>query len=320
MSRERYESRHLACLVPTKDRPHKLRRLLESFCRQVPCGRILIIDGGDSVRDLVLSYADRLPIEYHACRPPGQIRQRNLGIALLDERTPLAAFFDDDIVLEPEAVKEIIAFWNRCEAVTAGVGFNIVNGPKEPQSWLRRVFGVTAPQPGRVLRSGFPTSISHLSRDIRSEWLCGGATVWRSAILREFQHRDIAGKWAIGEDIIFSYPIGKRYPLYVCAPARVRHEHEADYTKTLPHRFHGRTQTMSVMYFVELNADLSRAAFLWMILGTVLGRVVVGTATFERRHLEFALGQVQAVSQGMWALARGRSLTTVIEGSRPPAR
>ena len=317
--RRTYSGQHLAILVPTKDRPAKVTNLLESLVAQEdPCGRIVIVDGGHSIRDLVMSYADRLPVEHHACIPPGQIRQRNLGISVLDDRTPLVACLDDDIVLQWDAVGALIAFWNRCEPGTAGVGFNITNTPPEPRTWIRDLFFLSASVPGRVLKSGATTSNCQVKRDIRVEWLCGGATAWRLDLLRRFSHKPVASPWAIAEDVVFSYPIGKQHPLYVCAAAQVRHEHESDYRVAHPHRFHGWTQTIFTMYFVESNADLSRAAFLWMIFGTVLGRTVVGAATLERRHLEFALGQALAVSQGLWALAHGRSLTTVIEGSREP--
>lgn len=59
----------MAFLVPTKDRPEKLKNLLESLAHQTElCGRVIIIDGGDSVRDVVMAVADRLPVEYRECR------------------------------------------------------------------------------------------------------------------------------------------------------------------------------------------------------------------------------------------------------------
>jgi len=314
-----YAAVDLAVLVPTKDRPGKVRKLLDSIAAQsARPGRIVFIDGGESIRELVQGYEDQVAVEHHVCQPPGQIRQRNMGIRLLDERTPLVALLDDDIVLEPAAIESMIAFWNRCEPATAGVGFNITNTPPEPRTWVRDLFFLSASVPGRVLKSGATTSNCQVKRDIRVEWLCGGATSWRLDLLRRFSHKPVATPWAIAEDVVFSYPIGKQHPLYVCAAAQVRHEHESDYRVAHPHRFHGWTQALFVMHFVEANEDLSRAAFLWMIVGTVLGRIVVGAATLERRHLEFALGQALAVSQGLWALAHGRSLTTVIEGSREP--
>ena len=89
-------------IVPTKDRPEKLATLLESLASQdTRPGRILVIDGGRSVADVVARFAGRLHVEHHVCQPPGQIRQRNLGISLVDDSTPLVASLDDDIVFEP---------------------------------------------------------------------------------------------------------------------------------------------------------------------------------------------------------------------------
>ena len=313
-ARPQFEGRHLAILVPTKDRPEKMRALLDSLCAQsAACGRVLVIDGGQNVRDVVMRYADRLFVEHHICQPPGKIRQRNMGIALLDERTPLVASLDDDIVLEPGAMAAMIEFWNRAEPDTAGVGFNIVNTPPEPRNIVRDLFLLSGPVPGRVLRSGMTTSNCQIQADLRSEWLCGGATVWRLDIMKAHPHRELPGPWAIAEDIIYSYPIGKRYPLYVCAGAPVRHEHVFDYRVKTPHRFHGKTRALWTFYFVEANTDLSRLAFLWTMFGATLGRLAAGLLTLNRAHLEFALGQVEGVTKGLWALARGEEVAAAIE-------
>jgi glycosyltransferase involved in cell wall biosynthesis len=308
-----YSGSSLAVLVPTKDRPAKIRELLDSLLAQTEsCGRILVIDGGESINDVVMAYADRLPVEHHVCRPPGQIRQRNLGISLLDDRSPLVACLDDDIVLEPQAVAAMIAFWNRCEPETAGVSFNIVNTPPEPDTSLRRLFGLAGPQPGRVLKSGATTSNCQAKTSYRAEWLCGGATVWRSEILRNHRHREIPSRWAINEDVVFSYPLGRRFLLYVCADARVAHLHVFDYRAESPDRFHGYTQTLYMLHFVELNPELSRARFTWMIMGTALGRFIVGVFRHERRHTEFARGQLIAFWRGWRTLAAGRDLADLI--------
>lgn len=312
-----YSSEHLAVLVPTKDRPHKVRDLLDSLVAQTtPPGRVLFIDGGDGIADLVRSYADRLPVEHHPCHPPGQIRQRNLGISLLDARTPLVACLDDDIVLEGDAVEAMIACWNRSPAETAGIGFNIVNTPPEPRNLIRDLFLLSGPEPGKVLRSGATTSNCQVSHDIQAEWLCGGATVWAQQILRTHPHRDIRTKWAIAEDIVFSYPISRQHPLKVCASARVRHEHVHDYRVKAVHRFHGGTQTLMTMHFVESNPSLSRVAFLWMMMGTIGGRLLAGVVLGRRRYLEFAWGQLQALTRGYWAVCRGKPLEDVIERYR----
>jgi hypothetical protein len=260
-----------------------------------------------------MRYAGRLPVEHHVCQPPGQIRQRNMGIALLDQRTPLVASLDDDIVLEAGAVAAMIAFWNRCEPDTAGVSFNIVNVPPEPRSRVKELLGLSAPEPGRVLRSGATTANTSVERDVRVQWLCGGATVWQLDVLRRFTHADVPARWAIGEDLIFSYPVGRERPLYVCAAARVRHEHVFDYAVNTPYRFHGRTRTLWLFYFIESNRELSRLAFLWMMTLTTLGKFALGAATLRGSLIQFALGQIEGVSAGVIALARGEGLASAIE-------
>ena len=311
--RQTYTGRDVAFLIPTKDRPEKLKNLLESLARQTePCGRVVIVDGGQSVRDIVVGFSDRLPVEYYECRPAGQIRQRNMGIALLGDRKRLIGLLDDDIVLEREALEAMVSFWNKCESNTAGVSFNIINSPPERRSWLKCLFGLSAREQGRVLRSGTTTSNSHVPDNLRTQWLCGGLTVWKQEILGKFPHREISSRWAIAEDVIFSYPIGKKFPLYVCADARARHEHEMDYVSEKKYRFHGRTQTMWLFYFVESNKDLSKMLLLWTLLLRINGKCVLSILTLDKRHLEFAIGQLEGTIKALTVLISGKDISTIL--------
>ena len=86
---DNYIGSDIALLVPTKDRPGKIKNLLDSLAAQTTqCSRIIIINGGECIEHVVMCYKDQLPVEYYECKPPGQIRQTNLGISLLDSRTP----------------------------------------------------------------------------------------------------------------------------------------------------------------------------------------------------------------------------------------
>lgn len=304
-----YKGQDVAFIIPTKDRPEKVKTVLDSVARQtVPCGRMIIVDGGRSVKDIVMGFSDSLPVEYYECYPPGQIRQRNMGIALLDERTPLVGFLDDDIVLEPQALESMITFWNKCEPDTAGVSFNIVNNPPYRHSWVRAIMGMSSPQQGLVLRSGYNIATSPVGTDLRAQWLCGGATVWKKQILKNFPHKEIDSRWAICEDAIFSYPIGKIFPLYVCADAKARHEHVYDHTAKMKYRYYGRTVTLWRLYFVESHVELSRMFFLWMLLGQITGRCVLGILSFRIRHIQYAIGQIEGAIVGLTALLRGVNL------------
>ncbi len=308
-----YRPSDIAFIIPTKDRPGKIRDLLDSFLvQEVSCGRIIIVDSGKSIRDLVLEYRPRLPVEYFRCHPPGQIRQRNLGISKIDARTPLVGSLDDDIVLEPEALESMVDFWNRCLQKPAGVSFNIVNVPEFRYSFLKAFFAMGSERQGRVLRSGYNVATTPAIRNLKTDWLSGGATVWRSDIIRKFQHREISSRWAICEDVIFSYPLGKRFPLYVCADARVRHEHVYDHAVKRKNRYYGQTISLWRLYFVESNPDLSRLFFLWMSFGQILMRLVMGALWLRPDELEYAVGQSQGIVRGMTALVKGKDLLTIL--------
>lgn len=309
-----YTGKDLVIVVPTKDRPEKIHNLLESIANQTTsCGRIIVVDGGYSVKDRVMSFSDRLPVEYFECRPPGQIRQRNMALSKIDERTPLVIYFDDDIVLMPNAFDKMINFWNTCEPETAGVSFNIINAKPDRHSWLKKFIGLSGPEQGRVLRSGRSTPILSVTVDLPTQWLCGGATVWKQDILKKNVNKDRYAKWAIAEDLLFSYPIGKLYPLYVCADAQVRHEHVYDHKIKMKYKYYGRTETLWLFYFVESHKELSRMFFLWMQLATIFARFVMGVASFQSRHFQFAIGQIEGVVTGLITLIRGRDLAALLD-------
>jgi len=308
-----YIGSDIAFIVPTKDRPSKIKNLLDSLAAQTTqCSRIIIINGGECIKDLVLGYIKLLPVEYFECQPPGQIRQRNMGISLLDIKTPLVGSLDDDIVLMPDAIEKMISYWNIIPEETAAVSFNIINCKPEKHTLLKGLMGLTGPQPGKVLSSGINTPILSISESIPTEWVCGGATVWRQEILKKFTNSPHDAMWASSEDLNYSYPIGKNYPLFVCADARVNHEHIYDLRIKRKHRYYGRTETLWRFYFVESNKELSRSAFLWSQSTTIIARFVKGIISFESRHFQFAFGQIEGVIAGMIAIFHKRDLKELL--------
>lgn len=298
---QKYTGLDLAIIVPTKDRPDKVRNLLESLTKQTEkFGRLIIIDGGESVKDVVGSFAGRIPVEHYLCHPPGQIRQRNMGISLLSERTPLVAFVDDDIVFEKDAFAEMIACWNSNEKQTAGIAFNIVNFPPYTPSSIRRFFLIDAKEPGKVMKSGMPTPIVNVSRNIGSQWLPGGATVWRQNIIKKYKHQEIYAKRAMCEDLIFSYPIGRQYPLFVAHRAYCQHEHVYDHTTaSKAHFYYGRTYMLWMLHFVSQNKDLSVLAYLWMGFGMISGDLLQGVLKGRRARLQKACGEISGIFTGL---------------------
>ena len=316
-----YRSTDISFVIPTKDRPEKIVNTLESLAKQTqPCGRVIVTASGRDISAVVMAFAGRLDVEYVHSPIPGQMRQRNLGISRVPDGARLVGFLDDDIVLNEDAVERMIAFWNTRPADTAGVAFNIIERSNRRAGALTRLYRRFFP-PGHVYRSGFSVPFGKLERSIQTRRLNGGATIWRREILTEFKRPEIDAKWAICEDLIFCYPVGKKYPLFVCADAKVLHDHIIDPNpKGAPHRWRGRTWALWQLYFVSINDDLSVPAYVFNVLLLAVPGLAVGLLRPSKRfYLRFYTGLLEGAGHGLLQLIRRRDLLLLLKDP-PPTR
>jgi len=214
----------IAFVVPTKDRPDDLRKMLASLARQTRRpDQVIVVDGSELAVRNVVEECQSLPAEYVRVFPPSLARQRNAGMQRLTRDITLAGYLDDDIVLEDDAVQCMLEFWEDTAADIGGAAFTITNNPQPGALSLKQAFAIDHVQPGRVLRSGFASSIMPQGTDMETEWLYGGATVWRRGVIESYPYDE----WFVGtgymEDIDFSYTVGARYRLFVVARARLAH-------------------------------------------------------------------------------------------------
>ncbi len=290
-----YKTKDLAIIIPTKDRPGEVKRHLESISDQgCSIGRIIIVASGYDIKNMVIKFRKNLPVEYYRSEP-GQIRQRNLGIKKLDSSTKLVACMDDDVTYHKDAIKEMIGLWNNIGENTAGVGFNIVNLPDTNHNFIRGVLGFSSKMPGRVLRSGFNTSISNVSENILVEWLNGGSSVWKQEVLLKFPLKEINTRWAVCEDLIFSYPLGKIHPLYICANAKVEIDEEIVDRSTYDfYIYRGTAEYLWKLYFVMQNKDLSAYSFLLNKLLYCIIQLVKGCIFLDKSKIYTVIGILKA--------------------------
>lgn len=264
---------------------------MEQKCK---LGRVIVVASGQDIEEIVISFKELLPVEYYRSEP-GQIRQRNLGISKLDERTKLVATMDDDVTYHEEAIIKMIEYWSSVKPDTGGVGFNMVNLPSNKHNWFLDLLGLSAPESGRVLKSGFNTTISNVDKDIQVEWLNGGATVWHQDLLMNNPHKELNIKWAVGEDLIFSYPLGKQYPLFICSDAEV--EIEAVIIDDQPKEFYterGKSIYIMGLYFIQQNKDLSLIHFMINKFLYLTALFVKGTLSINTNKYYTAIGIIKA--------------------------
>ena len=150
----------IALVVPTKDRPDDLRQLLLSIASQTrKPDQLIIVDGSSPDIRYVIADFPGLEIEYVRVYPPSLSQQRNAGMRQLKAEITLAGYLDDDIVLESSAIDVMVEFWSDAPADIGGAAFNITN--TLPANWvhLKKLFLIDNPQPGKLLSSGFHSTI-----------------------------------------------------------------------------------------------------------------------------------------------------------------
>lgn len=276
----------LAIIIPTKDRPNELKLLLESIAKQeVKPAQIIIVDGGSNdSKDILNSSINLNNIDYIKKNPPSLTLQRNIGINMLKEEASLVAFFDDDIILKPGCLNNMMRFWERASSAVGGAGFNItgeIYKYKRP-SLFAKIFLVDADNPSMILRSGFQSKVYFCDETKSAEWLVGCAMVWRKNIFKAFMFDEWFSGYARYEDVDFSYRVGKKYKMYIIADAHVQHfikPERIEFSSAL-----GKMEVVNRLYFVRKN-QLSIPLCYWALSGLLLNNVVKAILGVDIRYI-----------------------------------
>jgi GT2 family glycosyltransferase len=259
----------LALIIPTKDRPEPLARLLASIQRQsAPPAQVIVVDGGAVPVRSVCEAFPGLAVRYLAVRPPSLTRQKNLGIGMLDPAVTLVGFLDDDLVLEDGALERMLAFWHSASPRLGGAGFTLVPPDPGRALWIKELFAIDSRQCGRMLPSGYNASLRPRDLPYETEWLRGGASVWRREVVDRFRFDEWFTGYSYLEDVDYSLRVGREYRLMVAPGARVRHE-----SRPLGYSAQFRLgvwQVVNRCYLIRKHRELSPWWCAWSLLGQTL--------------------------------------------------
>ena len=288
----------IAFVIPTKDRPADLRRMLKSVeAQSLLPAQMVVVDGSVEPVETVVREFPRLPIDYVRVFPPSLARQRNAGMKRLQEDITLAGYLDDDLVLNEGALEAMCSFWEVATSDVGGAAFNIVNDRRPYATWLKAIFLMDSRRRGVVLPSGYHTMICPVDASIYVDWLFGGATVWRRGIIGEFSYDEWFQGTGFLEDVDYSYRVSRRYRLAVVADARVKHFSppiRRDRNFLL-----GKWQVINRFYFVRKHPELSVVLCLWALLGQLLVNAGKGAVGGEPGVFERVLGNLVGIGSVM---------------------
>ncbi len=291
---ERRRPHRLALIVPTKDRPLELACLLRSLAAQSRNpDQIVIIDGGTVSAWDKLSAFPGLPITYLTSYPPSASRQRNVGLRRIDRDITLVGFLDDDVELAPNALEEMMQFWDEAAPQIGGAGFNLVNCSWRKPTCLEtckiaEALGFSSRWPGAVLASGFHTQIPHVAQLTRVQWLSSCGSIWRREILDRNGFDELFGSYSYLEDLDFSVRVGRTWELVVVPGADFVHQ-EASHGRMSRYKF-GMKTVVNRIYFVKKHPEFSLTKACVVILVRTAMKLLSGLRYGRLPDVQWALG------------------------------
>lgn len=275
---ERAAPPRLSVVICTKDRHVELAACLESLARQTRLPtEVVVVDASDVAPDRVVDAFRRRVAP--ACdvtlvrAQPGLTRQRNIG---LDAATgAVVLFLDDDVVLEPDYLAELVAVYERDrEGRIGGVGGAIVPDPtlreSRVQRALQRLFLLPAYGRGRVKRSGYPEYLLSPRVETAVDFLSGCNMSFRREALAGLRFDERLDGYSHGEDLHFSYQVSRRWRLVLTPRARLDHRETGGGRPTKS----GREEMAVFNHYLFFRGQIARRPLDWLVyLWAALGRV-----------------------------------------------
>lgn len=288
----------IAVICPTKDRPEKIKRLLKCLVKSsIKPGQILIADGGHNLKPVVEEFREFLNLTCLYCPEAGQILQRNYAHTKLASKIKLVIHFDDDITFDKDAIGIMLDYWNSTISndqnytgkPLGGAAFNIVDSPKISKNMFRKFFFLSSDSGGHVSIGGYASPFCPANTTHEVEWLIGGATAWSRDIIDTYRHPlSFQTRWAVCEDLIFSYPLRQNFKLMVVHNAIVQHNETYQRMTFKQGMFYGISSVIMRYHFNRLNDNLNILAFIWMTLGVMAGQLFIGLLGSPRHFGLFA--------------------------------
>lgn len=285
--------RNFAVLIPTRNRPEKVAKLLSSIAssNRKP-HQVIIVASGDDIWPTIAKFSDSLPITYSHTTSTGQIAQKKIGISMIIPTAEWCLFLDDDLSLTPNTIENAFeALSSNTTSKVIGVGLSLPPTTRASDvNWILRrtanFFGIKINPPGRVFKNGHASSYLQEKEVIETQWL-NGASLWRSECLDTYGKGFPSTSYAACEDLIFSYPLSKLGKLIYAPSAKLQfQDNELS-------NFDGFSVIEAAafwrFYFVSTNKELSKWSFAFSQIGRALFAII---RTKEHRFL-FILGMIR---------------------------
>jgi glycosyltransferase involved in cell wall biosynthesis len=312
----------LSVVIPTRNRPASLHRLLESLGRQAPSpDEVIVVDASDAPPPPgeIQRRHPRLNL-CHLTSVPSVCLQRNLGVRRA--RGELVFLCDDDMEVPEDYLASLVRYLELHPAEGAVSGIVIDRGPSGAEHWeypvkslgnlcFRFLFqlpiwgSIDGIEPGPlgqipysllknyyarrgndVSAAGWPVVTCFRRPSFRTRVWGLGASVIRRDWLGASPYDELLDAHGIGDNYDLSLRLPGGQPIVVLTEVRIYHH--KDGVNRLPPALTFFRRTLALHYFLVKHRCFSRwnrCAFLWSLLGKLAESMYAGDAATARAVL-----------------------------------
>lgn len=279
----------VSVVIATMDREEDLRRCLESVATQTRLPyEVVIVDDGSLSEDFLREVIPpEVEFQYHRKKPPGLSASRNLGAEVAHGE--LILFLDDDVVLEPGFIEEVVKVFEQDQtSELGGVSGVIVNRKPKPK-WFTlwaSLFCLYRGRPGELFPWGFFSEIGIPNDVVEVDWIPGGMSCFKKKVFCEFALSDMGqgGRHGLA-DVEFSWRVRQKYRLKVTPFARLAHHSKGRNPKNAIER--GRRQLLNHGRIFLVHGKREAGIWLKFLLastGMILGNIGASLLTADPRE------------------------------------
>jgi hypothetical protein len=265
-------TKSIAIIITTRDRPKNLETLLKSIGSNSKSPKtVMIVSCGENVDNVIRKYKSSLNIISVHIKESNQFFQKQIALQKTTKKHDLILFLDDYAILDKNFIHECIQSFNDLDMNVAGMGVTVTNytvGIPKFRLFREKIFNFSD-NPGSVLKSGNAMPYQNSPKFSRTHWL-NGTSVWRSMIFEEFIHTKMASSYSAAEDLIFSYPISKKYKLLTNSDLKIKYGERIISDKQYFTRI--KSTNLHKLFFVEQHPELSK---LWFYVNLYLSTALM---------------------------------------------
>jgi glycosyltransferase involved in cell wall biosynthesis len=223
-------SKSTVVIIPTRNRPHLLEKIVDDvFGQTEKPGVLIIVDSSDTKSHIEQRSENSIQVHHLYTNIQSAAIQRNLGLEFFYEHyshIPYVAFLDDDVRILPQYIETLTNFMGINAEYVGVSGIALGEEKKKFRNWATDLIGLTGEE-GEITKAAvnIPVRYKDSMKSIDVSWLMG-CSIWKASTIEQTRFESEFLGASIFEDVIFSYSVMKKCKMKLAVLPSLTFEHE----------------------------------------------------------------------------------------------